>query len=81
MTEAVQIDNLFSFLDADMLIRLGLVLALTIYTIFALFIIRQATLMAQVLHTRFSPIFKTFALFHFLVSLLVLIVVLLLSMP
>ncbi len=80
MTEAVQINTLFNFLDADMMIRLGLILALIIYTIFAAFIIRQASLMTQVLHTRFSPVFKTFAIFHFLISLLALIVVLMLSM-
>lgn len=81
MTESAQINTLLNFVDPDMMIRLGLVLALIIYTIFALFIIRQASLMTQVLHTRFSPVFKTFALLHFFVSLVVLLAVLMLSLP
>ena len=80
MTEAVQINTLLNFVDPDFMIRLGLVSALIIYTIFALFIIRQASLMTQVLHTRFSPLFKSFAVVHFFVSLVVLLVVLMLAL-
>lgn len=81
MTEAIQINTLLNFVDPEAMIRLGLVLALIIYTLFALIIIRQATLMTQVLHTRFSPVFKTFAILHFFISLVVLLAVLLLSLP
>lgn len=79
MTEPLKIEDLFNIINADLLIRIGLVVALVLYTIFALLIVRQASLMAQVLHTRFSPLFKSFAVLHLILSLLVLIAVLLLS--
>ena len=70
MTENPKIEDFLSLVEADLLIRIGLVAALVLYTIFAIFIVRQATLMGQVLHTRFSPFFKTLAYIHFIVSLL-----------
>lgn len=72
------VDSLINFLNFGPLLRIGLILILVIYVIFAFFIIRQVVLMGQVLHTKVAPAFKTVAYLHFIASLLVLIFSLLL---
>jgi hypothetical protein len=79
MEQSPEVTNLLNLINADLLVRIGLVAALVFYTIFAIFIVRQASLMAQVLHTRLSPLFKTFAYLHLILSLVVLLAVLILA--
>ncbi len=44
--------------------KIGILIILFLYAIFALIIVRQVNLMTQTLHTRVSPIVSAFALLH-----------------
>lgn len=79
--ETFNFNNLISFFTVGSAFRIGMILVLLIYVVFAFFIIRQTTLMDQVLHTKISPTFKAFAYLHFIASLLVLITSLMLLTP
>lgn len=72
------IDSVLTLINFEVLISIGLITALLMYVVFALLVVRQASLMSQVLHTRLSPQFKFFAYLHLIFSLIVFIVSLML---
>ena len=75
-------NNFFSFLGSTVFLfflKVSTLIILSIYTIFALMIVRQVSLMGQTLITPVSPIVKLLAIVHafFALGLLILAVVIL----
>lgn len=60
------------------LLKLGIIILVLMYVIFAAVIVRQENLMAKVVEIPFSPILHVVALVHFFVSLIALVLVLVL---
>jgi len=50
------------------LTKIGLLVFLGLYLIFALLVVRQVQLLTSVLGTNFSPLFKTVAMLHVLLA-------------
>ncbi|MBI4036549.1 hypothetical protein HY386_01550 [Candidatus Daviesbacteria bacterium] len=57
-------NNLLEIIMSLEIVKLAILLILAFYAIFALLIIRQVSLMSQVLITNISPIFKAVAIIH-----------------
>ncbi len=53
------------------LTKVGLLVFLGLYVIFALLVVRQVQLLTSVLGTNFSPLFKTVALLHVVLAVVV----------
>lgn len=53
------------------LTKVGLLVFLGLYLIFALLVVRQVQLLTSVLGTNFSPLFRAVALLHVLLALVV----------
>lgn len=51
------------------LTKVGLLIFLVLYLIFALLVVRQISLLNSVLGTNFSPLFRTVAFLHVLLAL------------
>lgn len=51
------------------IIKIGIILGLGLYTIFALILVRQEQLMESVLEEAFEPVLRILVWIHFLVSL------------
>lgn len=61
-------------INFDLLIKIGLVVFLIGYNIFAFLVVKQVNLMTGVLGTNLSPVLKAFALLHLLAAVIILLI-------